>query len=112
MSGLGFEMASASAMPVLPDEGSMMMLLSFFNIPFFSACFIIQYAALSLTEPKGLCHSSLAYSFTLLVESDLSSIRGVCPIRSTTSGLAIAVNFLFRLLYHEFKIFIILIYRY
>src|ERR671916_734329 len=82
-----------SAIPVLPDEGSIIMLLSFFKIPFLSACFIIQYAARSFTEPKGLYHSSLAYSFTFLVENDLSSISGVCPICSTTSGLANAVNF-------------------
>src|SRR5215213_4956622 len=72
-----------SAIPVLPDEGSIMMLLSFFKIPFLSACFIIQYAALSFTDPKGLCHSSLAYSLTFSVENDLSSTSGVCPICST-----------------------------
>jgi hypothetical protein len=66
-----------NAMPVLPDVGSIMMLLSFFKMPFFSASFIIQYAALSLTEPNGLCHSSLAYNLTLFVENDFSSTRGV-----------------------------------
>src|SRR5439155_1395615 len=35
------------AIPVFPDVGSIIMLLSFFNSPFLSASFTIQYAAVS-----------------------------------------------------------------
>ncbi len=68
------------AIPVLPEVGSIITLLSFLNSPFLSASFTIQYAALSLTEPKGLYHSSFAKSFTLLVENEFSSRSGVLPI--------------------------------
>jgi hypothetical protein len=70
----------AKAMPVLPDVGSIMMLLSLFNTPFFSASFTIQYAALSLTDPNGLYHSSFAKNLTLPMAKESNSTSGVFPI--------------------------------
>ena len=70
----------AKAMPVLPDVGSIMMLLSLFSIPFLSASFTIQYAALSFTEPNGLYHSNFAKNFTFPVAKESNSTSGVFPI--------------------------------
>src|ERR687887_362211 len=101
------------------------MLLSFFKMPRFSASFIIQYAALSFTEPNGLNHSSFAYSLTFFVENEANSISGVLPIRSITSsraeaaaeaaaevtivgivGVVVVVILLFCLLYRKLKVFL------
>ncbi len=49
-----------SAIPVFPDVGSMIMLFPFVKMPLSSPSLIIQYAALSFTEPNGLCPSNFA----------------------------------------------------
>ncbi len=88
-------------MPVFPEVGSIIMLLSFFNMPFFSASLIIQYAALSLTEPNGLFHSNFANILIFSFENDVNSTIGVFPILFITVDSIIDSVILFCLLYSK-----------
>ena len=74
------EQIIASEMPVLPDVGSRIVWPGAIA-PRSSASSIIARATRSLTEPVGLCDSSLAQMRTPgLGESRLSSTSGVLPI--------------------------------
>src|SRR5947209_18546498 len=74
----------ARAMPVLPDDDSMIVCPGC-SWPVFSASSIMALAARSFTEPPGFCPSSLASrrarGFGLRL---LMSTSGVLPIRSRT----------------------------
>src|SRR6478735_2420604 len=75
---------AASAMPVLPDDGSRMVWPGA-SRPSFSAASIIDLAMRSFTEPNGFWLSSLAKTRTRgLGLSALTSTRGVFPIMSST----------------------------
>src|SRR4051794_35793933 len=75
---------AASAMPVLPLDGSRMVWPAT-RRPLFSACSIIDLAMRSLTEPNGFWPSSLATIRTSgLGDSRLTSTIGVLPIMSRT----------------------------
>src|SRR5215213_854998 len=75
---------AASAMPVLPDEGSTMVWPGA-NRASFSAASIIDRAIRSFTEPNGFWLSSLARMRTRgLGLSALTSTSGVFPIMSST----------------------------
>jgi len=75
---------AASAMPVLPDDGSMMVWPGS-SRPSFSAVSIIDFAMRSFTEPNGFCISILARmrTFGLGDRLDTSTI-GVLPTMSST----------------------------
>jgi len=74
----------ARAIPVLPDEDSMICWPGR-RLPSFSASSIIALAARSLTEPPGFHPSSLARMATRgLGLRELTSTIGVLPIRSRT----------------------------
>ena len=74
------EQIIASEMPVLPEVGSRIVWPGAIA-PFSSASSISARATRSLTEPVGLCDSSLAQMRTPgLGESRLSSTSGVLPI--------------------------------
>src|SRR5215212_1096615 len=76
---------AASAMPVLPDDGSRMVWPGA-SRPSFSARSIMARAMRSFTEPNGFWLSSLARMRTsALGESRLTSTSGVLPMRSSTS---------------------------
>ena len=74
----------ASAMPVLPDDGSMMVLPGV-SEPSASASRIMAFAMRSFTEPAGFCISILARmrTFGFGLRFDTSTI-GVLPIMSST----------------------------
>src|SRR5262249_39411264 len=72
----------ASATPVLPDVGSTIVPPGP-SSPRRSASSIIALAILSLTEPPGLNHSSLAKIRAVPEENRRSSTRGVLPINSS-----------------------------
>src|SRR3954452_3174463 len=75
---------AASAIPVLPLEGSRMVWPGC-RRPLFSACSIIDLAMRSLTDPNGFWPSSLATMRTSgLSDSRLTSTIGVLPIMSRT----------------------------
>ena len=75
----------ASEMPVLPEVGSRIVMPRP-RAPFISASSISARATRSLTEPVGLCDSSLAQMRTPgLGESLESSTSGVLPIDCTMS---------------------------
>ena len=75
---------AASAMPVLPDDGSRMRWPGL-RTPSFSAASIIALAMRSFTEPKGFWFSSFATRRTDgLGDSTLTSTMGVLPMRSST----------------------------
>src|SRR5438067_1794052 len=74
----------AMAMPVLPDDDSMIVDPAW-RSPSFSASSIMALAARSLTDPPGFWPSSLARMRTLgLGLSSLTSTSGVLPMRSST----------------------------
>src|SRR3954451_6293866 len=74
----------AMAMPVLPDDDSMIVQPGV-TTPSFSASSIMVLAARSFTEPPGFWPSSLARMRTFgLGLSSLTSRSGVLPIRSRT----------------------------
>jgi hypothetical protein len=74
----------ASAIPVLPDDGSMMVWPGC-SMPSASACRIIWRAMRSFTEPNGFWLSSLAMMRTFgFGDSTLTSTIGVLPMRSST----------------------------
>src|SRR3954462_5750074 len=74
----------ARAMPVLPDDGSMICWPGR-SEPAASASRIICRAMRSLTEPAGFCDSSLARMRSSgLGLSTLTSTSGLSPIRSST----------------------------
>ncbi len=80
---------AASAIPVLPDDGSTIVCPGR-STPSFSACSIIALAMRSLTEPNGFWLSSLARMRTFgLGESEDTSTIGVLPIRSSTLSLTL-----------------------
>ncbi len=75
----------ASEIPVLPEVGSRIVWPGLIR-PLSSASSISERATRSLTEPVGLCDSSLAQIRTPgLGLRRLSSISGVCPIDWTMS---------------------------
>src|SRR4051794_11002969 len=75
---------AASAIPVLPLDGSRMVWPGC-RRPLFSACSIIDLAMRSLTDPNGFWPSSLATMRTSgLGDSRLTSTIGVLPIMSRT----------------------------
>ena len=75
---------AASAMPVLPDEGSMIVWPGS-SSPCFSAVSIMSLAMRSLTEPNGFWFSILAMIRTFgFGDSFDTSTSGVLPIRSRT----------------------------
>ena len=75
---------AASAMPVLPDDGSRIVCPGC-SSPSFSARSMMLRAMRSLTEPNGFWLSSLATMRTLgFGDSTLTSIIGVLPISSST----------------------------
>ena len=77
----------ASAMPVLPDDGSRMRLPGA-SVPSASASRTMALAMRSLTDPVGLALSSLATSRTPgLGLSSETSTAGVLPMRSSASCL-------------------------
>ena len=79
---------AAIAMPVLPDDGSMMVCPGV-SAPSFSAVSIIDRAMRSFTEPKGFWLSILARMRTRgLGERTLTSTSGVLPIMSSTLSKA------------------------
>src|SRR4051812_10151771 len=75
---------AASAMPVLPDDGSRMVWPGA-RRPSFSAASIMERAIRSFTEPNGFWLSSLARMRTCgFGLSALTSTSGVFPIMSST----------------------------
>jgi len=75
---------AASAMPVLPDDGSRMR-WPFTSRPVAYARLIIAFAMRSFTEPNGFWFSNFANSRTAGDgESWLTSTSGVLPISSST----------------------------
>ena len=76
----------ASAMPVLPDDGSMIVRPGV-RVPSASASWTIRQAMRSLTEPPGFWPSSLARIRTSgLGLRLLTSTIGVLPMRSSTEA--------------------------
>ena len=74
----------ARAMPVLPDDGSMIVWPGV-SVPSASASAIIARAMRSFTDPAGFCPSSLPRMRTCgFGLSALTSMIGVSPIRSMT----------------------------
>ena len=74
----------ARAMPVLPDDGSMMIRPGV-SVPSASASCTMARAMRSLTEPPGFWPSILARSRTSgLGLRELTSTTGVLPIMSST----------------------------
>ena len=74
-------------MPVLPDDGSMIVWPGC-SWPSFSACSIMFLAMRSLTEPNGFWPSSLATMRTFgFGDRLLTSTIGVLPIMSSTLSL-------------------------
>ena len=88
--GLPFTPAiAASAMPVLPEDGSMIRCPGF-NLPSEIACSIMDLAMRSFTEPNGFWLSSLAMSRTRgFGDRLLTSTTGVLPMRSSTLAFCI-----------------------
>ena len=79
------EQIIASEMPVLPEVGSRIVWPGRMS-PFSSASSMSARATRSLTEPVGLCDSSLAQIRTPgFGERRLSSTSGVLPIACTMS---------------------------
>jgi hypothetical protein len=76
----------ARAMPVLPDEGSMIVRPGA-RVPSASASCTIAHAMRSFTDPAGFCPSSLARMRTSgLGLSGVMSTIGVLPISSRTEA--------------------------
>ena len=73
-----------SAMPVLPDEASMMMWCGL-SVPSFSASSTMYLTTLSLSEPDGF-HASILSRIVAMPGSEIrrNGINGVLPMRSRT----------------------------
>ena len=82
---------AASAMPVLPDDGSRIVWPGS-RCPAFSASSIIALAMRSFTEPNGFSFSSLARMRTSgFGDSTETSTSGVLPMSSSTLSWTLAI---------------------